>query len=192
MMGRFAWNLRAAFYDQVFRLPLFRRIREEEDASFKELTKGFAVQDARILDVACGTGHYMKILGGGRLYGLDYSAEMLRIAGDKQKASLVLGDARHLPFKTASMDRVVCIGLLEYFGDREAVLREISRVLMKDGLGVLSYSRKNIFNTLRNLLGSRVHACSVEEFAISLNKCLLEWVNGRESLLQGQVLCRKA
>lgn len=190
-MGRAAWNLRAAFYDQVFRLPVFRRIREEERESFQELTRGLALQDARVLDVACGTGYYMEPLEKGRLYGLDYSAEMLRIAREKGKPSLVLGDARHLPFRSGSMDLVVCMGLLEYLGDREDVLHEIRRVLKKEGHGVVSYSMKNILNSLRNLLGSKVYACSEEEFAISLNKCRLEWINGRESLLQGQVLCKK-
>jgi ubiquinone/menaquinone biosynthesis C-methylase UbiE len=190
-MGRTAWSLRAAFYDRMLGLPLLRRIREGERECFRELIHALPLENARILDLACGTGDYLGQLGDGRVYGLDYSQEMLRIASGRGGAMLVLGDAHHLPFKAGCLDLVVCIGLLEYLGDVEAVLREIGRVLRKNGHGVVSYSRKSPLNLLRYLLGSRVNLCTGEELAISLNKCSLEWVSGRELLLQGQVLCRK-
>lgn len=190
-MGRTAWRLRASFYDGILRLPFLRGIREEERKCFRELVSGLPLEGARILDVACGTGYYLRQLGKGRLYGLDYSPEMLQIASGEGGASLVLGDAHHLPFKSGSIDLVICIGLLEYLGDRDAALRELRRVLRNNGHGVVSYSRRGPLNILRNLIGIRVNLCSGEEFAISLNKCSLEWVNGRESLLQGQVLCRR-
>jgi ubiquinone/menaquinone biosynthesis C-methylase UbiE len=190
-MGRAAWNLRATFYDQVFKLPFFRGIREAERGSFEDLFGEVKFRGARVLDVACGTGYYMELLQGGRVYGVDYSPEMLRVAKGKRDAHLVLADARHLPFKSASMDMVVCMGLLEYLKDKDAVLLEVRRVMKKDGYGVLSYSRKSLLNSLRSLLGSKVYPSSEEGMAISLNKCMLEWIRGRESLLQGQVLCRK-
>lgn len=190
-MSRAAWDLRASFYDIVFKLPFFRGIRQGERASFRELIRGLKFENGRVLDIACGTGEYLDILENGRLYGVDYSEEMLRVAKGRNKACLVLADARFLPFRNSSFDLAVCIGLLEYFRDKEEVLTEVHRVLKKNGYGVISYSHRSLLNALRNLLGSKVYPCSGRELAISLNKFMLEWVKKRKSLLQGQVLCRK-
>jgi ubiquinone/menaquinone biosynthesis C-methylase UbiE len=191
-MSRAIWNLRAAFYDRVFGLPFFKGLREREEAVFEELVRELELKDARILDLACGTGCYLGYFDKGRLYGLDISENMLKVSKSKTNACLVLGDARSLPFKDGSMGLVVSVGLLEYFREKQEVLREIRRVLKKGGYALISYSRRSPLNALRSLLGSRVYGCSREEMAISLNKCRLEWVKDGATLLQGQVLCKKA
>lgn len=191
-MGRAIWDLRAAFYDRVFELPFFKGLREKEKAAFEELITELELGDARVLDVACGTGYYLRHFDGrGSLYGVDISEGMLRVARNKAKAHYVLGDARALPFKRGTMNLVVCIGLLEYFRGKQAVLREIETVLKRDGYALISYSRKSPINALRNLCGNRVYQSTNEEMAIFLNNCSFEWVKERLSLLQGLVLCRK-
>jgi len=191
-MGRLIWNLRATFYDKVFELPFFKGLREKEKTAFEELITEQGLRDARVLDIACGTGYYLRCFDGkGSLYGVDISDGMLRVARNKAKAQYVLGDARALPFKTEAVNLIVCVGLLEYFREKQEVLREIERVLKRDGHALISYSRKCPLNALRSLSGNRVYQSTGEEMAIFLNNCRFEWVKERLSLLQGLVLCRK-
>lgn len=191
-MGRAIWDIRAAFYDRVFELPFFKGLREEEKAAFEELVKELELGNARVLDVACGTGYYLGYFDGRcSLYGADISERMLRVSRNKANACYVLGDARALPFKDGAMNLVVSMGLLEYFREKHRVLREIRRVLKKEGYALVSYSRKSPLNALRSLLGNRVYQSSGEEMAISLNNCKLECVKERLSLLQGLVLCKR-
>jgi ubiquinone/menaquinone biosynthesis C-methylase UbiE len=76
------------------------------------------------------------------LVGIDLSKEMLNIArlkmsNYKQKFSLLLGDAEHLPFRNDTFTSIICISMLHYLAFPEAGLEEFSRVLK--GNGVLVY-----------------------------------------------------
>ncbi len=65
-----------------------------------------ALEPARTLDVACGTGFLTRHLPGD-VVGLDQSDAMLEVArGQVPGASFVQGDALDLPFPDASFDRL--------------------------------------------------------------------------------------
>lgn len=65
-----------------------------------------ALPPARTLDIACGTGFITQHLPGD-VVGLDQSASMIAIAGDRlPDAEFVVGDALELPFPDASFGRV--------------------------------------------------------------------------------------
>jgi demethylmenaquinone methyltransferase/2-methoxy-6-polyprenyl-1,4-benzoquinol methylase len=99
--------------------------------------------DARVLDVATGTGAVAIELArrsGCRVVGLDASAEMLdsgrrRIAeaGLDGRIELVEGDAQRLPFGDASFDALTFTYLLRYVDDPAATLRELARVVRPGG-----------------------------------------------------------
>ncbi len=90
-----------------------------------------------VLDLACGTGIlFPKLLEKfDRVVGLDYSLPMLRVARKKNlpKTLLVRGDALKLPFKEECFDTVVVSLGLRHFPDKEKSIKEIHRVLKKDG-----------------------------------------------------------
>jgi SAM-dependent methyltransferase len=95
----------------------------------------------RVLDVGCGPGRHARALAaaGVDVVGLDLSLEFLRAAGE---GAWVEGDARALPFPTASFDRVICLcqggfGLLGGSGEA-AALAEMARVLRPGGRVALS------------------------------------------------------
>src|SRR5437773_7754847 len=77
-------------------------------------TPAFVRGEARVLDVACGTGDLSLTLfasGKVRIVGLDFCRPMLDIAASKASASgvslpLVEGDALDLPFADSSFEAV--------------------------------------------------------------------------------------
>ena len=83
---------------------------ENREGWSRELDEAIAAVNAdapaRILDVACGTGYITQRLTG-EITGLDQSARMLAIAGDRVPAAqFVRGDALELPFADGSFDRL--------------------------------------------------------------------------------------
>jgi demethylmenaquinone methyltransferase/2-methoxy-6-polyprenyl-1,4-benzoquinol methylase len=107
------------------------------------------VEDARVLDVACGTGDLSLVLaeaGAGRVVGLDFCRPMLEIARRKAETvsravSFVEGDALRLPFADETFDAVtIAFGLRNLAGDADG-LAELRRILRPGGrAAVLEFS----------------------------------------------------
>jgi demethylmenaquinone methyltransferase/2-methoxy-6-polyprenyl-1,4-benzoquinol methylase len=101
-------------------------------------------RDARVLDVATGTGMVAAALvrrTGAHVTALDQSAQMLdglraRLARDPLLAASIeplLGDAEALPFADASFDALTFTYLLRYVDDPAATLSELARVVKPGG-----------------------------------------------------------
>ncbi len=88
---------------------------------------------SRVLDLACGTGDLLAILGGEgfRSIGLDFSSGML--AANVQRAPLAQADGSALPLAEASMDGVTCGYALRNFTDLDTVFTELGRVVRPGG-----------------------------------------------------------
>jgi demethylmenaquinone methyltransferase/2-methoxy-6-polyprenyl-1,4-benzoquinol methylase len=101
------------------------------------LVKTLPERGDRVLDLACGTGIlFPKLVKRfNKVYGLDYSLPMLKMAQKKglENVYLVRGDALRLPFKNEIFDSVVVSFGLRHFPDIEKTLDEINRVLKKGG-----------------------------------------------------------
>jgi 2-polyprenyl-3-methyl-5-hydroxy-6-metoxy-1,4-benzoquinol methylase len=98
-----------------------------------------------VVDVGCGTGRALPALRmavgpSGAVIALDITPEMLAVArpaATLAAASLVLADARALPFPAGSLDAIFAAGLVNHLPDTEAGLRELARVTRPGGLLVL-------------------------------------------------------
>jgi ubiquinone/menaquinone biosynthesis C-methylase UbiE len=109
-------------------------------------------EDARpkILDVACGTGHFLRMLGaalpGAQLFGLDLSPQYVARAREKLPrdldVSLVVENAERMPFLDGHFDAAASVFLLhEMPGEvRSRVLAETARVVRPGGLVVVADS----------------------------------------------------
>lgn len=88
-----------------------------------------------ILEVGCGTGHWLAGLEGGhRLRGLDLSAGMLSQARQRPiRLDLVRGRAGRLPFAGGTFDLVYCVNAIHHFDDRPAFVAEARRLLRTGG-----------------------------------------------------------
>lgn len=108
----------------------------------------------RAIDVCCGTGDLTLLLARrvgprGRVVGVDFTLEMLRIARRRAAAAgldgicrFVLGDAQALPAAAGRFDAATVGFGIRNVGRPETALRELHRVLTPGGrLAVLEFSR---------------------------------------------------
>jgi SAM-dependent methyltransferase len=113
--------------------------------------KAPAGQPLRLLDVACGTGHLLRMLGaalglGAKLFGVDlsphYIARAREVLPRDLDVSLICDNAERLPFLDATFDVVTSVYLLhEVPADvRARVLAEMARVVRPGGLVVVADS----------------------------------------------------
>ena len=97
-----------------------------------------------VLDVGCGTGLVGRALRaagfGGQVLGLDLSPASLEIARQSGAYdSLAQADLQqHLAFDADSVDAVVCVGVMTYLPDVEAIWRELARVTKPQGVVVVT------------------------------------------------------
>ena len=98
------------------------------------------------VDAGCGIGRALPALRDavgpdGTVIGLDLTPEMLAEACSKGWAKsadlLVLGDARALPLRAASVDAVFAAGLVGHLPDPPAGLAELARVTRPGGILIL-------------------------------------------------------
>lgn len=129
-----AYDRWAASYPPEAHNPLMRVEQEAMLAQWPVI----AVAGGRVLDLACGTGRYARLLaqsGASEVIAADFSAAML---GKVQAGKPVRANMMQLPFVSNAFDVVVCGLALGHAADLRAWVIEIGRVL-KEG-GVLLYS----------------------------------------------------
>ena len=97
------------------------------------------------MDIGSGEGIFYYELGrrGIKLNGIDYSLEALRNMREKLQAAHVEllvcnANAQKLPFKKRSFDQIICLDVLEHLPDAQAALKEMSRVLRKHGVIIIT------------------------------------------------------
>jgi ubiquinone/menaquinone biosynthesis C-methylase UbiE len=152
--------VRAANYDSIA-AGYDRRYGLHEYAGVKESLLNFLDETSAlrtaVLEVGCGTGHWLSVIrtgladrsadsakvGGERplLVGVEPSQEMIaraRVAAPE--THLVRARAETLPWADATFDRVYCINALHHFTDRAQFFAEARRIL-KPGGGLLTIGK---------------------------------------------------
>lgn len=102
------------------------------------LTYKYIQPDETILDIGIGTGLSSELFhkAGLRVYGLDFSPEMLVCCQAKNMAEdLKEHDLRNTPYpyKSDAVDHAVCMGVTHLFQDIGLIFREMSRIIKKNG-----------------------------------------------------------
>jgi len=94
-----------------------------------------------LLDVGTGTGVFIPFLqerlgAGGRIIGLDFAGEMLRVArrkGFEGDVDFLCADVACIPVEDGTFDSIVCYSSFPHFQDKLAAFIEMKRVLRDGG-----------------------------------------------------------
>ncbi len=117
-------------YDGWFKTPQGRYAESLENELITELVR--PSPGKFILDVGCGTANQILLFSsqGARVFGVDVSWDMLRIAQGKLRSGdkLLLAKGESLPFIDGSFSQVTLITSLELMADPVAGIREAIRV----------------------------------------------------------------
>ena len=91
-----------------------------------------------ILDVGCGTGANLELLGQyGEAEGVDVSEDALEFCRARGLQSVRRGAAEQLPYEDCSFDLVTALDVVEHLDDDVAGLSEMRRVLRTGGRALL-------------------------------------------------------
>ena len=120
--------LEGRFYNDCIEIPAIKKIIKN-------------VKGKKLLDVGCAIGTHSKIFEnrGAKIYGIDISEEMVKIAKSRvPKGNFKVADMTSLPFENGVFD-IVFYGLsIHYVKNIDIVLKEAYRVLKKDGRLIIS------------------------------------------------------
>jgi len=154
----------------------------------------------QVLDVGCGSGRhswgtYAQI--DCSIYALDIGEKdlvkaryALRLVDEKDKRNsgwlAIRGDAKTLPFKDDSFDRVICSEVLEHLDDDRRGVEELVRVLRASGklaVSVPAYLPETIFwktsKDYRNYPGCHVRKYRERQLTRLLQECNLRIIDVR-------------
>lgn len=111
----------------------------KDDYRLKRLTEAVDVPTGNILDIGCGGGvlteslvHYFPQAS---VYGCDISAQAIKYAqklGSGKVKYAVIKDKK-LPYKDNFFDVCVCLDVMEHIPDVDFFLKEVRRILKKNG-----------------------------------------------------------
>lgn len=133
------------------------------------------MENARVLDIACGTGIMPRLLaeripGRGRIVGTDLNPAMIEVAQrlmpeSQHRVDWFTCDVVGLPFEDREFDFVFCQQGLQFFPDKPSALAEIRRVLVPGGRLVLTCWRKvsPLFQAVADSLKKHVSEKSAEQ-----------------------------
>jgi len=138
------YDVTSSFYDALYGFEQLRKFQAISSLGIFRSAK-FNV----VLDAGCGTGIITNLLRnkGGLIVGLDFSKGMLRKAKEKLRyvrdVDLVLGDVEYLPFRPRTFDLVISLTVLQNCFRPMKALKSFLRVLIRDGLLILSYLKRS-------------------------------------------------
>lgn len=114
-----------------------------------------------VLDLGCGFGEFAGVVFNKIETGIDIDESDLRKAIDGKKyKKLQWADARKLPFKNNSYSTVVSVSVMEHISGADKVIKEVARVLKKNGIFAFSVPTPSLKDNLLaikflNLIGQK-------------------------------------
>jgi ubiquinone/menaquinone biosynthesis C-methylase UbiE len=102
------------------------------------------------LDISCGLALTLRYCEG---VGCDFSKKPISLTRRMGNQGLfIVCDAQHLPFKPETFDTISCLGSLEHYPEPILAIREVQRILRKDGKYLVSVTNSNRWTVLFRFL----------------------------------------
>ena len=133
-MSKDFFNARAAIWDE--------NVAEKDTAKLRAMAERLDIPEGvEVLDVGTGTGVFVPFLleklgPDGRLVCVDFAEAMLKIAmekGFRGNIEYICADIEESSLADGSFDAAVCYSVFPHFENKPKVLREIQRLLRKQG-----------------------------------------------------------
>ncbi|WP_435008487.1 class I SAM-dependent methyltransferase [Tundrisphaera lichenicola] len=103
----------------------------------------------RVLDIACGEGYGaagLAMAGASSVVGVDLSPEACEHARAKYGLDARVGNAQAIPLPDRSVDLVVSFETIEHVENPDQFLRECARVLVPEGVLILSTPNRPVYS----------------------------------------------
>lgn len=147
-------NVPPDWYQRGIRENLFQKFWHYR--RFRNIGKLIEPTGGKILDIGCADGTMTKFIlersGAELVVGIDVlqsSVDYARKRFKGKKLKFLVADAGKLPFQNNEFDAVFCLDSIEHFFDPEKVVREIRRVLKKNGyLVILVHTNNPLFRII--------------------------------------------
>jgi len=133
------------WHSQVYQIGNLKK-PDYRDISFYNLVldlldikKNYRKKKKKILDIACGKGSFLREARKRNLsvFGIDISKIAIRKARELVEGEFLVGNAERLPYRNETLDYITCLGSLEHFSHPNIGIKEITRVLKKDGKALI-------------------------------------------------------
>lgn len=114
------------------------------------------IKDKKIVDIGCGFGWFEKVAikkGARKVIGIEPSKKYIEEAKfqvDDSKVEFLIGKAGKLPLKDNCFDKAIMLEVLEHIpnGSEAQSIKEINRVLKKNGELILSTPKNGLYTIL--------------------------------------------
>lgn len=130
-------------YDSIMEKSIFPKKFAADINKHFELLKNqlSGCHNCSVLELACGSGNLSGLLPEDNSYtGIDISPGLIKSAlkkfskKDFRSYEFFISDASELPFKESSFDICICNLSFNFFTDTDKVIKEINRILRKEGI----------------------------------------------------------
>lgn len=138
-----------------------------------------------VLDAGCGDGNNVPALKGiferigigATIIGIDYNELRLSRCRSRTEAAVLKADLLALPFGPGAVDLVLCNHVIEHIADDFGMLRELRRILKRDGLLILGTPNEGcLLAKLRNHVLQRKNLRMTDHVHFYTAKSLMERV----------------
>jgi ubiquinone/menaquinone biosynthesis C-methylase UbiE len=152
------------------------------------------VKGKKVLDIASGEGYGTNILAAfaESITGVDISSEAIETAKVKYKKTnlkFIAGSAAKIPLNDNSVDVVVSFETIEHHDQHDEMMQEIKRVLVPDGLLIISSPNKKYYSDLPKAKNPfHIKELYYEEFKQLTNKYFKNALFYNQKIISGSII----
>ncbi len=138
------------WYYRSIRENIFQRYWHKR--RFEEISKMITPVDGKVLDVGCADGVFTKVIldktKASQVVGIDVLKTSINWAKKhwrrNRKMKFMVADTHKLPFKADSFDAVFSLEMLEHVFEPAKAVKEMRRVLKRDGYAIFLVPTENL------------------------------------------------